>query len=97
VRRLRRHPLYLLVIALALPLAVAFLYYDFYDDSDLICRKQISMADNEDLLHFLRKNPHVFVAVDQPFQSAGTNPVEVTFFLFAHPASTTQTIFVLRC
>lgn len=97
VRRLRRHPLYLLAIALALPLTVPFLYYDFYDDSDLVCRKQISMADNGDLLHFLRKNPRVFVAVDQPFQSAGTNPCEVSSFLSALPPPSTQTTVVLRC
>lgn len=97
MRRLRRHPLYLLAIALALPLAVPFLYYDFYDDSDLVCRKQISMADNGDLLHFLRKNPRVFASADQPFQSAGTNLFEMSSFLFSHPASATQTILVLRC
>ncbi len=97
MKRLRRHPLFLLAIALALPLAVAFLYYDFYDDNDLVCRKQISMTDNGDLLSFLRKNPRVFVAAYEPSPSVGTEFLEGRSFLFACPASTTQTISVLRC
>lgn len=97
MKRLRRHPLYLLAIALALPLAVPFLYYDYYDDNDLVCRKQISMIDNGDLLSFLRKNPRVFIAAFEPSPSAGTDLPEVKSFLFACPASTTQTISVLRC
>jgi hypothetical protein len=97
MKRLRRHRLYLLAIALVLPLGVAFLYYDFYDDNDLVCLKQISMADNEDLLSFLRKNPKVLVAADGPFQSAGMNLFETTSFHPVHPASTTQMSSVLRC
>jgi hypothetical protein len=97
MKRFRKHPLFLLAIALVLPLVVAFLYYDFYDDNDLICLKQISMADNEDLLSFLRKNPRVFVAAYEPPQSAGINLSDTKSFLSIHSASPTQTNSILRC
>ncbi len=97
MKQLRKHPLFLLAIALALPLGVAFLYYDFYDDNDLVCRKQISMADNEDLLSFLRKNPRIFVVADDPFQSVGINLFDTKSFLSVISASAAQTSSVLRC
>ncbi|HOD35578.1 MAG TPA: hypothetical protein PLR20_08785 [Syntrophales bacterium] len=94
---LRKHPLFLLAIALALPLGVAFLYYDFYDDNDLVRLKQISIADDGDLLSFLRKNPRVFVAADEIFQSAPINLFEKISFSYINPASTNQKSPVLRC
>ncbi len=97
MKRFRKHPLFLLAIALVLPLGVAFLYYDFYDDSDLVGLKQISMADNEDLLSFLRKNPRVFVAAHEPYRSAGINLCDTKSFLSIHSASPTQTNSILRC
>ena len=97
MKRFRKHPLFLLAIALVLPLGVAFLYYDFYDDHDLVCLKQISMADNEDLLSFLRKNPRVFVASYEPPQSAGINLSDTKSFLSIHSASPAQTNSILRC
>ncbi len=97
MKSLRKHPLFLMVIALALPLGVAFLYYDFYDGNDLVCHKQISIADNEDLLSFLRKNPRVFVSADQPLPSADVSPCEFIPFLSASPVPAAQTGSVLRC
>jgi hypothetical protein len=97
MKQLRRHPLFLLAIALAMPLSVAYLYYDFYDDNDLVCHKQISMSDNGDLLSFLRKNPHVFVAADEPFQQASMNLFETKSIHSINPVSTIQTSSVLRC
>jgi len=97
MKRFRKHPLFLLAIALVLPLGVAFLYYDFYDENDLVCLKQISMADNEDLLSFLRKNPRVFVAAHEPYRSAGINLCDTKPFLSIHSASPTQTNSILRC
>jgi hypothetical protein len=97
MKGLRKHPLFLVAIALALPLGVAFLYYDFYDDNDLVCHTQISMADNGDLLSFLRKNHNVFVAVDEPLQSASINLFETKSFPSINSVSTTQTSSVLRC
>jgi len=86
-----------MAIALALPLGVAFLYYDFYDDNDLVCHTQISMADNGDLLSVLRKNPNVFGAVDEPLQSASLNLFETNSFNSTHSVSSIQTSSVLRC
>jgi hypothetical protein len=86
-----------MAIALALPLGMAFLYYDFYDDNDLVCHTQISMADNGDLLSFLRKNFNVFVTADEPLQSASLNILETISFLSINPVSTAQTSSVLRC
>lgn len=97
MKRLRKHPLLLVTIAVALPLGVAILYFDFYDDSDLICFRQISTADSEDLLNFLRKHPKVLVAVDAIFQPAGTNVSEANSFHSFPPASTAQRCSVLRC
>jgi hypothetical protein len=97
MKRLRKHPLFLLTVALALPLCVAYTYYDFYDDNDLVCRTQISMADNGDLLSSLRKNPGGFVAVDVPLQSAGINLFETKSFDSINPVSTAQKSPVLRC
>jgi hypothetical protein len=95
--RLRKHPLFLLAIALALPLGVAFLYYDFYDDNDLVYRTQFSVADNEDLLSFLRKNPRVLSAAHEPFQSAVVSLFGTKAFHSVIPASIVQTSSVLRC
>jgi hypothetical protein len=97
MKRLRRHPLFLAVIALALPLGVVFLSYDFYDDSDFACRTQISIADNEDLLNFLRKMPRVFAAWDEPFQASCQHLSESTPPRSVHPAATAQTGSILRC
>lgn len=97
MKRLRRHPCFLLAMALALPLGMAFLYYDFYDDNDFVCHKQISMADNGDLLSFLRKNPKIFVAADEFLQAAGIHLSETKSFHPIHPVSITETISVLRC
>jgi len=97
MKRLRKQPLFLLAIALVLPLGVAFLYYDFYDDNDLVCLKQISMTDNEDLLSFLRKNPRAFVAAYELPQPAGINLSDTKSFLSIHSASPTQTNSILRC
>lgn len=97
MKSLRKHPLFLLAIALALPLGVAFLYYDFYDGNDLVCYKQISIADNEDLLSFLRKMPRVLASADQPLPSAGIHPVEANPVDSVSAVSTIQTGPVLRC
>ncbi|HQL90119.1 MAG TPA: hypothetical protein PLQ15_05915 [Syntrophales bacterium] len=97
MKRLRRHPYFLLAIAMTLPLGIAFLYYDFYDDGDLVCHKQISMADNGDLLSFLRKNPRVFVAADELLQLSGIRLSETKPFHPIHPVSAIETISVLRC
>ncbi len=97
MKRFRRHPLFLAAIALALPLGVAFLSYDFYDDSDFACRAEISIADNEDLLNFLRKMPRVLAAWDEPFQDSCHNLSESKTPWFVHPAAIAQTGSVLRC
>ncbi len=97
MKPLRKHPLFLLVIALTLPLGMSFLYYDFYDDNDLVCHKQISMPDSGDLLSLLRNNPHDFVAADEPFQLALMNLFETKSFHSINPVSTIQTSSVLRC
>ncbi|HET6490856.1 MAG TPA: hypothetical protein VFG28_13965 [Syntrophales bacterium] len=94
---LRKHPLFLLTAALALPLVVAYAYYDFYDDNDLVCHTQISMADNGDLLSSLRKNPGGFVTGDVPFQSASINLFETKSFHSIDPVSTAQKSPALRC
>ena len=95
---LRRHPLFLLTIALALPLGVAFLNYDFYGDNDPFRLNQISMADDEDLLSFLRKNPRIFVAAHETVQSACINLFETQSFSYIiNPVTTNQKSPVLRC
>ena len=97
MKRLRKHPLFLLAIALALPLGIAFLYYDFYDGNDLVRHPQLSMADNEDLTNFLRKNPRVFVAADALLQPPGLNLIETASFHLFNPVSTARKSAVLRC
>lgn len=97
MRQLRKHPLFLLAIALALPLGVAFLYYDFYDNNDLVCHTQISVADNGDLLSFLKKNPNVSAAVDESLQSACINFFDTKSFPSINLVSTPETSSVLRC
>ena len=97
MKRLIRHPRCLAAVALALPLVVAVLSYGFYDDSDLACCAQLSTADSEDLLGFLRKMPRLPVAGDEPFLMSGASLPESAFLLPAHPAATAQTGSVLRC
>ncbi len=97
MRQLREHSLFLLVMALALPLCSACLYFDFYDDNDLVCHTQISMADNGDLLSVLKKNPKAVVAADDPLQSLNINPLEAKSFDRIDPLSTFQMSSILRC
>jgi hypothetical protein len=92
---LRKHPLFLLAIALVLPLGVAFLHYHFYDENDLVVGKYFTNAQQWDLSSFLRKNPRVFVAADEPFQSVGVNLYETKSFCYIPP--TNQTSPILRC
>jgi hypothetical protein len=49
------------------------------------------------LLSFLRKNPRIFVAADEIFQSTCINLFETKSFNYINPASTNQTSPVLRC
>ncbi len=94
---LRKHPLFLLAIALALQLGVAFLNYDFCDDNDLVRINQISIADDGDLLNFLRKIPKVFVTAVGTSQTACVNPFATKSFNYINPASTHRMSPVLRC
>jgi len=93
----RGHPLILLIIGLTLPLGVAFLCYDFYDDNDLVCRKQISVADQGDLLSFLRKIPRVLVSAVELFQIPGIASFDVNYFYYLYPAQSPQSTSVLLC
>jgi hypothetical protein len=93
----RKHHLILLAIGLALPLGIAFLYYDFYDNNDLILIKQISMADQGDLLSILRKNPKVFVSVVKPFEMPGIKLFGTKAFHYVDPASFAQMSSPFRC
>jgi hypothetical protein len=97
MKRPRKHPLFLLAIASAMPLGIAFLYYDFYDDHDLVWHQQFSMADKEDLLSILRKNSKAFVVADEPLQPASINLFEIRCFHSSNPVSAPQTSPVLRC
>jgi hypothetical protein len=97
MKRLRKHPRFLLVLALTLPLVVALLYYQFYDENDLVVGKYYTKAEESDLLTFLRKNPKVFIAADGLFQSADVILFEIKSFHHTKPASTSQTSSVLRC
>jgi hypothetical protein len=97
MRQLRKHPRFLLIIALILPLVVAFLYYQFYDDSDLVVGKYYTKAEESDLLTFLRKNPKVFIAADGLFQSADIIFFETKSSHCTKPAATCQTNPILRC
>lgn len=98
MNRLRKHPLILFVITLTLPLGVALLYYDFYDDNDLVCRQQIAIADDENVLSILRNYLKVLVAVDQYSQSlimiVSVNPY---FSSDVIPTLPSQGYSILRC
>ena len=93
----RRHPQILLAIGLTLQLGMPFLYYDYYDNNDIVYIKQISMANDGDLLSILRKNLKVFDSVDKPFEmpeirSFGTQP-----FHYFDTASFSQMSSPFRC
>ncbi|HOD36027.1 MAG TPA: hypothetical protein PLR20_11140 [Syntrophales bacterium] len=93
---LRKYSLFLLAIGLTLPLSMAILNCDFYEDNDLVRISQISMADGENLLSFLKKNPGIFAAADETFPSVCTGLCEIQPFIYIHPSSN-QAIPVLRC
>ena len=97
MKKLRNHPLFLVAVALAIPLCVAFLYYDFYDGNDLVFYKQISVADNGDVLSFLRKHPKAVIAPDEHIRSAGINLSETRSVQSANSSSFSRTSSVLRC
>jgi hypothetical protein len=52
--------LFLLFVSFLIPLNVAYLYQDYYEDIDFLARKHFTAQDEEDLLTVLKKNPRIF-------------------------------------
>ncbi len=93
----RKHPLILLAIGLAIQFCLPFLYYDYYDNNDLVCINQISMADQGDLLSIFRKNSKGFISVDNPFEVPRIKFFETKPCYYLEPASFAQMISPFRC
>jgi len=98
MKRLRKHPHFLLFIALALPVGLAFLHYDLLTDRDLVLHRQISTADKSDSPNLQRAELRTSVAVvlsAQPLYIArGVNPF---FSNDLNPAVPSQSYSILRC
>lgn len=97
MRRLRKYPLPLVIIAFCIPFAVAILYFNFYDESDFISYKRFVKADECDLLSFLRKNPRIVIAAENLSLSSGEVLGMIRFFHYLTPAIPSQKNLVLRC
>jgi hypothetical protein len=97
MKRFRKHPLFLMATALALPLCLAFPYYDFYDNGDLISQTQFSMSDDGDLLNLLKKNPKAIVSSDQSLPRFSLTLLETKPVAPVEAGSAAPTSSVLRC
>ncbi len=98
MNRRRRLAFFLLVLSIFISLNIAFLYHTYYDEVDLLARKHISDADEENFLTFIKDNPRVF---DSPGLSVQHHIIlssgEVFFF---HPYSIhpqDSKALILRC
>jgi hypothetical protein len=98
MKRLRKNPHFLLVIALALPLGLSFLYYDLLADKDLIRYRQISMTEKTDLLSFQREELRISVSEVHSTQTLiivpCVNPFSSSDII---PALPSQSYSILRC
>jgi len=85
MKRRRILGFFLLILSIFISLNIAFLYQTYYDDVDLLARKHISDANEENFLTFIKDNPRVF---DSPGLSVQHHIIlssgEVFFF---HPYS----------
>jgi hypothetical protein len=85
MKRRRILGFFLLVLSIFISLNIAYLYNIYYDEVDLLARKHISDADEENFLTFIKDNPRVF---DSPGLSVQHHIIlssgEVFFF---HPYS----------
>jgi hypothetical protein len=52
--------LFLLLISCLIPLNLAYLYQDFYEDIDFLPRKHFTVQDEENFVTVLKKNPRAF-------------------------------------
>ena len=93
----RRFCLFLLLLSFLIPLNVAYLYYDYYSETELQVRKNFSNEDEESFLTLFKKNPRVIYAPAVSVQNHLLSLLEVSFFhpcgiILTHPNN-----FVLRC
>ena len=98
MKRRRILGFFLLILSIFISLNIAFLYHSYYDEVDLLARKHISDADEENFLTFIKDNPRVF---DSPGLSVQHHIIlssgEVLFFhpYTFHPQDSKAS--VLRC
>jgi len=64
VKFYRRYCLFLLLMSFLIPLNVSYLYFDYYSEIELQCRKSFSAEEEESLLVLFKKNPrNIYVPV----------------------------------
>ncbi len=71
--------IFLLFISLLIPLNLAYLYHDYYEDLDFLFRKHYAAQDDEDLLTVLKKNPRIVPHPEQSAQHFVTFLLELPF------------------
>ncbi len=70
----------LLFLSFSIPFNVAYLYFDYYSDMDLMLRKHFSSDDDESLLTLFKKNPRVLHNPGLSVQDQVFALPEVSFF-----------------
>lgn len=81
-----------------MPMGLAFLYYDFFVDNDIICKKQFSVAKRADLLSFQRERLNTSISAIDSAQSLITVPgVCTSRSSDLVPVIPSQSYSILRC
>jgi len=97
VKRRRGLIYFLLVLSFLIPFNVAYLYFDYYSDVDLMPRKHFSSEDEESLLALFKKSPRVLHNPGLSIQDHVFNFSEVSFFQTFSTLPRDSKNPVLRC
>ena len=97
MKRRRKLGIFLLAISFLIPWNVAYLYYDYYTEVDLLVRKHLSEIEEDGILSLFKENSRVLVPPGQHIQQPVISFLQVMFcqpnpFLPADPKHP-----VLRC
>jgi hypothetical protein len=68
VKRRRLFSIFLLAVSLLIPWNVAYLYYNYYTEADILVRKHLSEEDDDGLLSLFKEKTRVFLPPGERIQ-----------------------------
>ncbi|MCX5917628.1 MAG: hypothetical protein NTX30_13240 [Deltaproteobacteria bacterium] len=80
MKRRRNLGIFLLVISFLIPWNVAYLYYDYYTEADLLVRKHLSGGEEDGILSLFKENSRVLVPPGQHIQQPVISFLQVMLY-----------------